>query len=580
MSKVYYSQPRTAYDEEQAYQRHLAYLKTQANVSQQFQDAYRNELLGVPPTVPQVPTATEVLENQMELDKAVQKYLRMLVPDMVNPPRFDDTKETIDEFVRRTQPAKYVFDNLSPAQKRTLVQNFPAIQAELKNYQFIDANFLLEYLDKYQEAFDATGGVSRLNRTNLALTEIRGLLEQVPTRATIYNLEDEIKDAIGKSKESTRKSLSRRFEQVMSKLDELKTAVPPREEVASLLERAVQLGQESVMEGKEMTDVGVIERLAELLEKLPTEDAIRNLAEDFATLKKEGGASEAEVISRLSSLEGLVMSIPRDTMFKIMDLYEYLQRQNLSIEGKEAPQRRQYTRPRARKEAFPPPPSLPSSSSKSISSYFPPREKQTTTVEEFQPHEPISTISKGVGFGSTVMANRFKHKVQPKFTSMVGKGLSIKEDEPSYIEFGKFALSKNHLNKGQLCVRSIKNGNYNPSLPTCEISEDFVDILENFLQTEKLNERALKKLDKKEKNLFSTLLNKSGLYGKYKIKVAKSEEEIEEEERFNLVKGEIIAGNDNPEIVKELKRFLMKFVLEGRIPKREAHELLFQLTFI
>jgi len=51
----------------------------------------------------------------------------------------------------------------------------------------------------------------------------------------------------------------------------------------------------------------------------------------------------------------------------------------------------------------------------------------------------------------------------------------------------------------------------------------------------------------------------------------------QEEDRFNILRGEIIAGNDNVKIAKEFKVILMKFMNEGRIPRRQANEILQEL---
>jgi hypothetical protein len=48
-------------------------------------------------------------------------------------------------------------------------------------------------------------------------------------------------------------------------------------------------------------------------------------------------------------------------------------------------------------------------------------------------------------------------------------------------------------------------------------------------------------------------------------------------ERFEILKGQILAGNDSKELVKEFKVAMLKFVKEGRIPKREANEILYEL---
>jgi hypothetical protein len=60
---------------------------------------------------------------------------------------------------------------------------------------------------------------------------------------------------------------------------------------------------------------------------------------------------------------------------------------------------------------------------------------------------------------------------------------------------------------------------------------------------------------------------------------SKTEEE-QMADRFDILKGEIVAGNDNPKIVKELKVLLMKLINMGRIPRKEAHDILTDLASI
>jgi len=52
------------------------------------------------------------------------------------------------------------------------------------------------------------------------------------------------------------------------------------------------------------------------------------------------------------------------------------------------------------------------------------------------------------------------------------------------------------------------------------------------------------------------------------------------EKKKNILRGEIIAGNDNHSIIKEFKVMLMKFMTEGRIPRRQANEILQELLAI
>ena len=44
--------------------------------------------------------------------------------------------------------------------------------------------------------------------------------------------------------------------------------------------------------------------------------------------------------------------------------------------------------------------------------------------------------------------------------------------------------------------------------------------------------------------------------------------------RFQILVGELKSGNNNPTLIRELKTILLRLKNNGRIPKREAHEIL------
>jgi len=49
-------------------------------------------------------------------------------------------------------------------------------------------------------------------------------------------------------------------------------------------------------------------------------------------------------------------------------------------------------------------------------------------------------------------------------------------------------------------------------------------------------------------------------------------------DRFNILKGEIQAGNDNKTLVREFKVILLRFINEGRIPRKQGQDILLDLT--
>ena len=171
-------------------------------------------------------------------------------------------------------------------------------------------------------------------------------------------------------------------------------------------------------------------------------------------------------------------------------------------------------------------------------------------------------------------------KVHPKYSHIVGRGIELANHEvpKRYYEFGKLAISIVNLRNHILRVKYLASTNYYPTLNGLSVSNDFVEVLEDLLESGKLNDRMYHKLSLPDKKLLQTLIEKAGLYNQFKLKPVHLPEEEEERKRFEIVKGEYCAGNDSDQIKAELKRFLVKFILENRISKAEGNSLLFLLS--
>jgi hypothetical protein len=74
------------------------------------------------------------------------------------------------------------------------------------------------------------------------------------------------------------------------------------------------------------------------------------------------------------------------------------------------------------------------------------------------------------------------------------------------------------------------------------------------------------------------LANDAKIMDRLRLPTPKRTKDDEEENRFEILRGMIIAGNDNKEMVKEFKTMLVKFSNDGRIKKTEAREILLDLA--
>lgn len=156
-----------------------------------------------------------------------------------------------------------------------------------------------------------------------------------------------------------------------------------------------------------------------------------------------------------------------------------------------------------------------------------------------------------------------------------GWGIGIKKinDIPKYINFGNVILLlnqlyfKNRLSIKYKCLSEIKG------FKSVKVSDNFVDLIMNIINDKDYTDK-IKLLKTDENELFNLLLYKSGLH---KI-VPNEKEDIKQKlkEKFLITEGEIIAGNNNPLLLKDLEDTLWKLSHLGAFSKKVAEAYLKQ----
>jgi len=176
-----------------------------------------------------------------------------------------------------------------------------------------------------------------------------------------------------------------------------------------------------------------------------------------------------------------------------------------------------------------------------------------------------------------------RKKTYVKKPHTVSDGIECDKDkfndrDKRYISFGKFAINTRQLNCGNLQV-VYKSLSVNPNFPTKKISPEFQQYLFELLTNKKSIPALHKHMSESEKNLFEKLAVMAGVFDKLNLpKMNSLENEKKEMERFDLLHGEFMAGNDNKQIVRELRKLILKFLGESRISKPTAYEYLLQLN--
>ncbi len=157
----------------------------------------------------------------------------------------------------------------------------------------------------------------------------------------------------------------------------------------------------------------------------------------------------------------------------------------------------------------------------------------------------------------------------------------VKKLKKHYVEFGKLQINETQLHTNNKLMISYISGSpvMNKDLRTQNISDDFSSIIISILDTLPKNEIDIKRVNRlssKERKIFNSLIHLSGLARdlKYKQKPITVQDMVD---RFEIVQGSIIAGNDSKEVIDEAIELLRDLKLAGKIQADVAAELLEEL---
>lgn len=158
---------------------------------------------------------------------------------------------------------------------------------------------------------------------------------------------------------------------------------------------------------------------------------------------------------------------------------------------------------------------------------------------------------------------------------LIGKGIEA-EQQPRYKQFGKYVIHHPHLVNNVFNVKYPSLGAI-PAIKPKTISDDYKEFVMDVLESGKVNDRAFSRLSEDEQNHFHKVCKGAGLLETFRLKNIGSDKEKEDLDRFNLLRGSYMAGNDSESVIRELRALISKFVQENRITKNEGLQLLMEI---
>ena len=146
----------------------------------------------------------------------------------------------------------------------------------------------------------------------------------------------------------------------------------------------------------------------------------------------------------------------------------------------------------------------------------------------------------------------------------------------NYVEFGKYLLSLKQLQKGKFMLRT-KSKNPVLSFKTITLTKKTKAIVQKLLQDIDITFECIDSLSEDEKNVIDTIVSFTCINNRLKIPNTRRSKLEQKLNKFNVLRGSIIAGNDNENLLREFRVLLVELNTEGYISKKETSDILLQL---
>lgn len=154
----------------------------------------------------------------------------------------------------------------------------------------------------------------------------------------------------------------------------------------------------------------------------------------------------------------------------------------------------------------------------------------------------------------------------------IDKTQGIKQGH-THVPFGKYIINKNRLDDDIFSFKHVK-GYGVKGYPSKKISRNLSNVIKTIIGggVPKFNE--LSNLSEDEKNYLHTVSSKAGIMDKLSVPTPSKDSMEQDIHSFEVMKGEILAGNDSSVLIKKFKLLLLKLSKNGSLPKRECQEIM------
>ena len=148
--------------------------------------------------------------------------------------------------------------------------------------------------------------------------------------------------------------------------------------------------------------------------------------------------------------------------------------------------------------------------------------------------------------------------------------------QDQYVSLGRYFINKNKLNNDIISIRT-KTG-HSAKIPVRRVSSNLSSVVRNILGGGMPTTDDLDKLTEDEKNYLHKLSKQSNIIDKLSIPTPNKKQLDKDINQFEIMKGQILSGNDNTDYIKKFKLLIVKLINQELLPKNQGQEILIELA--
>jgi hypothetical protein len=114
--------------------------------------------------------------------------------------------------------------------------------------------------------------------------------------------------------------------------------------------------------------------------------------------------------------------------------------------------------------------------------------------------------------------------------------------------------------------------------PSKKVSTQFSKIVKDMIGGKVPCDEDLSGLSTLEREYLHKVSKKANIEDKFAVATPSKDQYEKDIHSFEVMRGEIVAGNDNQEMIKKFKLLIMKLSRSGSLPKNEVSEILSELA--